>query len=51
MSEKESQNNRTILRLYEEVGNQGRLEVWTKSRGPTTSSITRSRDRRRESRA
>jgi len=27
MSETENQNKRTILRLYEEVGNQGRLEV------------------------
>src|SRR5712691_8722202 len=27
VSEKESQNRRTVLRLYEQVGNQGRLEV------------------------
>ncbi|MEP6598759.1 MAG: ester cyclase [Actinomycetota bacterium] len=27
MSEQESQNKRTIVRFYEEVGNQGRLEV------------------------
>jgi len=27
MSENENQNKQTILRLYEEVGNQGRLEV------------------------
>ena len=27
MSEKENQNKRTVRRLYEEVGNEGRLEV------------------------